>query len=501
MTIRKKSFLNWILDFIERHEVLIVILCGVALLRLPGLFEPNRYADEDIYLTIGQGLRRGLLLYRDIYDNKTPLIYMVAALAGNVMWFRFILLIWNLINVGLINGLAKKIVKNKWGVILATILFAFFSTIPLLEGEIANGEIFMIMPVTAAIYLLFTKSGQITENKMRFLWAGILWSIGFLFKSPPVVELFGFVFFYMIFLSSSFSDFFKKILNRRIWLLGLGFSIPILVSVIYFYLNGIGDLYLKSALLQNFSYLSSWGGGSTKSSIFSGGLVTRGTIMVGVLIATFGLRKKIGNYFGFISIWAITALFGAMLSGRPYPHYLIELVAPFSLLLSLIIFEKKGIWLVFGSTLFGLLIVSLVRYNFWYYKSLPYYVNFVSYVFGQKTKKQYYQFWGDNVLRDYQVSAYITKFTQKNDHIFVWGTEPAIYAISNRTPVTKYTVAYHIFDFSAQGEVANILMKAKPKVIIVIKDEAKFSELAGLLASNYALAATYGNTAVYQIIK
>ena len=48
-----------ILGFIERHEILLIILCAVALLRLPGLFEPSRYADEDIYLTIGQGLARG----------------------------------------------------------------------------------------------------------------------------------------------------------------------------------------------------------------------------------------------------------------------------------------------------------------------------------------------------------------------------------------------------------------------------------------------------------
>ena len=98
-----------ILSFIEKHEALLVILCVVAVLRLPGLFEPNRYADEDIYLTIGRGLARGLVLYRDIFDNKTPLIYLIAMVAGNVMWFRFILMVWNLVNVVLVWKLAEKL--------------------------------------------------------------------------------------------------------------------------------------------------------------------------------------------------------------------------------------------------------------------------------------------------------------------------------------------------------------------------------------------------------
>src|SRR3989344_1749224 len=109
-----------ILSFIEKHEFILILMCAVALLRLPGLFEPSRYADEDIYLTIGQAMKRGSLLYRDIYDNKTPLIYVVAMIAGNVMWFRFILMIWSLGSVGLIWGVAKKLLSNKWGVTLAT---------------------------------------------------------------------------------------------------------------------------------------------------------------------------------------------------------------------------------------------------------------------------------------------------------------------------------------------------------------------------------------------
>jgi len=491
-----------VLSFIEKHEVLLVILCVVALMRLPGLFEPNRYADEDIYLTIGQALRKGLLLYRDVYDNKTPLIYVVAMIAGNVMWFRFILMIWNLINITVIWGLAKKLLANKWGVTIATVLFAVFSTLPLLEGEIANGEIFMIMPVAAALYLVLSKTGQLVEKGMVYLWSGMLWSVAFLFKSPPLVELFGLFFFMTIYLSSSWRDLGKKILDKRLWLLAFGFLIPVLTSVFYFFLRGIGRVYLQSALLQNFAYISSGGGGSGKLALLSGGLTTRALVMFGGLTLIWFFRRKLGNHFGLISIWAVTAVFGAFLSGRPYPHYLIEMVGPLALLVGFLLTQPTVFAVGFGVLISLLVAAGVVRYQFWYYKSLPYYQNFVAYIFGSKSKEQFYKFWGSNVTRDYELATYIDNVTNKDDKIFVWGTEPAIYAISNRLPATKYTVSYHILDFSAQEEVGRALFKDRPPVVVVIKSEkGRFSQLAGILNDSYVVTGSFGDALVYLRLK
>ena len=485
-----------VLSFIEKHEILLVILCGVVLMRIPSLFEPSRYADEDIYLTIGRAMRRGLLLYRDIYDNKTPLIYVVAMIAGNVMWFRFILMIWNLISVGLIWGIAKKLLSNKWGVILATVLFAVFTTLPLLEGEIANGEVFMIMPVAGAIYLVLSKTGNLVEKKINYLWAGLLWSVAFLFKSPPLIELFGLFFFMTIYLAGSLRDLFRRFFDLRLWLLGIGFLIPVLASVMYFFWRGIGGLYLRSALLQNFGYLSSWDGGK------GDGLITRGLVMLAILALIWASRKKLGNNFGLISIWAITAIFGAFLSGRPYPHYLIEVVGPMALLTSFVLFQTTIYTALFGVVIALLLAFGIVRYKFWYYKSLPYYQDFVSYVFGQKDKEQFYNFWGDNVTRDYKAAAFIDQITLPSDRVFVWGTEPALYVISNRSPAVKYVVSYHILEFSAQAEVGASLAKERPKVIVVDRGEpGKFSELSGIIDANYALAGTFGNLLVYLRLK
>src|SRR3990167_489453 len=75
---------------------LVLVLALIFLFRIPSFFEPFYYGDEMIYLSLGEGIKRGLTLYKDVFDHKPPLIYFTAALAGNVFWFRAILAGWML---------------------------------------------------------------------------------------------------------------------------------------------------------------------------------------------------------------------------------------------------------------------------------------------------------------------------------------------------------------------------------------------------------------------
>ncbi|MBU1071292.1 glycosyltransferase family 39 protein [Patescibacteria group bacterium] len=476
--------------FIEKNEVLILILLVVVIMRIPGLFEPNRYADEDIYLALGQGLRKGLVFYRDIHDNKPPLLYLTAALAGNVMWFRFILMAWNLVNVVLIWKLAEKLIKSKLGVVLVTVLFAVLSSIPLIEGNIANGEVFMIMPTVAGVLLLL----QLVKKKSYwkgYFWVGILFSVSFLFKVPALFELLTVMFWLFVYR--------RKVFNKRVWLVVIGFLIPVLLSIGYYWAMGAGEAYVRSALGQNMGYLSSWEGES--KPFYESGLFIRGMIVIISVGVIWLLRQRLGVGFGLVALWFVGALFGAMLSGRPYPHYLIEIVPPGVLMLGMLMFEKKKeYWakLIIGIGLIILTFWAVVAYKFWYYKSLPYYENFISYAMGKKGEEEYRRFFGDGVIRNYQVAEYILEMTDLDEKIFVWGTEPAIYVLSNRLPVGKYTVAYHILDFNASEETIDALLREKPRIIIKMANEKSvFDQLNGILVSNYALVKVIDEANIY----
>ena len=136
---------------------LIVILIVVLVFRIPSLFEPYSYGDEMIYLTLGQGVRQQVPLYIGLHDNKPPLLYLTAAIAGNLFWFRAILAFWSLATIAAFWKLADRLYpKNLTLQKVAVVVFAIFTTIPLLEGNVANAEMFMLLPTTLAFYLLLS---------------------------------------------------------------------------------------------------------------------------------------------------------------------------------------------------------------------------------------------------------------------------------------------------------------------------------------------------------
>ncbi len=493
-----------IFRWIEKNEGLVFILAVALLLRVPTLFEPNRYADEDIYLVIGQGLRKGLTLYRDIHDNKPPLIYLLAAIAGNVTGFRLILAIWNIVNIGLMWFLAKKILRKSAGVIVVTGLFAILGNIPLLEGNLANGEIFMILPVTGAILLLVGKKKN-EENIPDYLAVGVLMALGFLFKVPVGFDLLAVLLWLTVYQGRSLWEMVKRVFHWRAWIVAVGFVMPIITSIGYYFLVGAGGEYLRAAFGQNLPYLASWEGG--QGAFYESGLFQRGMVAGIVTALIVILRGRLGRKFGLIALWIVWSLFGATLSGRPYPHYLLQVVPAGCLLLGLTVetmsypkdIEKRLIRLIMGLGLFMLIAVGVIRYDFWYYKSLPYYQNFFEFILGRKDIDRYRQFFGEGVERNREVARYIKERTRPEERIFVWGTEPAIYVLSERLPVGRYTVSYHIIDFMGFEETMKQIEGNKPEYIVVMLNErVPFSKLTDYIDANYIEVKRVGEAVIYK---
>ena len=108
-----------------------LVLLVILLLRLPSLFEPFTYADEGIYLTLGQAVRKGLVLYRDIHDNKPPMLYLIAALAGSFPLYRLIHFLWSFTTIFAFYKLAQLVFNknNKWAILLPTTVFAILTSL------------------------------------------------------------------------------------------------------------------------------------------------------------------------------------------------------------------------------------------------------------------------------------------------------------------------------------------------------------------------------------
>src|SRR3989337_991757 len=152
------SSINKLLTKLHTPTWLFILLIIVFVLRIPSFLEPYAYGDEMIYLTLGEAIRRGIPLYSEIHDNKPPLLYVMAAIAGNLFWFKALLTLWLLTTVFIFWKLTEVLFpQNRRAQKIATIIFALLTTLPLLEGNIVNAELFMIGPIILAFFLLLTQ--------------------------------------------------------------------------------------------------------------------------------------------------------------------------------------------------------------------------------------------------------------------------------------------------------------------------------------------------------
>mgnify|MGYP000507138891 CR=1 FL=1 len=475
---------NWL----KKNEGLVLILLLTIGLRIPSLFEPYWYGDENIYLVLGQALKKGLVFYRDIHDNKPPLLYLLAAISGSVFYFRLLLMVWFGVTIIVFYKLMEKFFPEKdFSKYLAVLLMIGLTTI--FEGNIANAEIFIILPVITGMLMAI--------NKKCFFGIGWLMAIGFLFKVPALFD-FGALLIWLILVE-------EKKLKNSIKLIA-GFLLPVGLSIAYYWRVGGLEPYVRSALMQNIGYLNSWSTGNhTNTSLMSQiGLIKRGLVTaVGLGIFTVaGIKFKFSRLEKLSFIWFLMALFGALLSGRPYPHYLIQVAAPLAILLTNLVAKTQQPVKVFAG-------ISLVIFGwyywqirFWHYPLLPYYKNYWQYLTKQKSLEAYRNYFDPKMEQNYQISQYIKTRTKPDDRIFVWADEPGIYALAERLPVGRYTVAYHIIDFNGFEETIKAWDKNPPKIVVLMEYQTRsFPEMTARLNAEYLLTAKIGQAQIYKHIK
>lgn len=483
---------NGLIAIIDTPLWLEIFFAVLLILRIPSFFEPYYYGDEMIYLSLGEGVRQGVPLYSGLHDNKPPLLYLTAAIAGNLFWFKVILAFWSLITVygfwKLINHLfPKKESLHK----ISTLIFGLLTTLPLLEGNTVNAELFMIGPVIFAFWILLSK----INNFRNVFISGILFSIAALFKIPAAFDILGIVVFWLIFVErKTFLDFIKKS-----FYLFIGFIIPIGLTFVWYYFAGSFKEYLIAAFLQNFGYVSSWQRSGVQASFLvkNGPLLIRAGIMFAGFVILWVSRNKLSKNFIFISAWLLATLFAVTLSERPYPHYLVQSVGPISILIGILVTNKT---LEQSLTVIPLTLAFFVPfyYKFWYYPTSTYYSRFINFAIGKIDKQEYLNSFSPYVSENYNISNFLSKSLAKNQKVFIWGNDSAtIYSLAKRLPPIKYVADYHIYDFSNPKEIITQLEKSSPKFIIVSQNSKKFDELSNLLQNRYFLIENSGSSQIW----
>ncbi|MBI2075021.1 MAG: glycosyltransferase family 39 protein [Candidatus Levybacteria bacterium] len=453
------------------------------LFRLPSFFEPYWYGDEGIYQVLGMAMRRGSLLYRDIWDNKPPLLYTLYAIFNSDQFtIRIVSAIFGILTIFIFFKLTEELFlnqrlsshdkKNQNIVYITTFIFAVLFGLPLLEGNIANSENFMLLPITLAA-LLINKSVHSYKN-ITLALTGFFLSLAFLFKVVAIFDFSAFLFFLIIINFAKEKKYnVLKTVNKLIPFF-IGFVAPILLITLFFIINGAFWDFFNASFKQNVGYI----GYGNKLIIPQGLLLIKLILLAFVIIFLFVKRHAFSASAIFIILWFSFSVFNAFFSQRPYTHYMLVLLPSFILLFGYIFsnpsLRKENTQTLLSSpkkisAVFLIIVLFLLIKNFNFYeKTSGYYQNFISFITMKKNVTDYRSFFDRNTPKDYELAQFIKLHSKPEDKIFIWGNNAQLYKLTNKLPPGRYTVAYHITaSKDTLEETEKSLEKAKPRYIVV----------------------------------
>jgi hypothetical protein len=474
---------------------LFALLLVVLLLRIPTLFEPYHYQDEMTYLTLGEGVRQGLPLYSELQDNKPPLIYLTAAFAGGLFWFKAILALWHIVTVYLFWKLTSVMFPKSSSLqMLATAVFAILTTIPLWEGNRANTELFALGPVLAGMIIILKKKYDFG----KLMLAGVMFSVASLYRIPAVLDLVAALFFLLLVSGITKSGFVNFL--KRAGYLFIGFLLPLAITAAILGISGVVRDYSVSVFLQNLSYVSAWG------TRVSGGLLAqnaplflRGVMLASGVFILFIYRRRFSKNFIFLSAWLGMTLFAATITERPYPHYLLQTV-PAAAILASLFFSQRTMESMFALIPLALFAFIPYFFNFWHYPTFSYYRNFFQLATNNISKEAYFEYYGPNVSRDYEIANYIKRRTKQEDKVFVCSNKASVYALSKRLPPIKYVNSHHIEDYFGQANLLNHLKHNPPGLVVTTPEVFNTAEMEVFLNRNYVMTQEVNGATIWQLL-
>lgn len=455
-------------------KYLLILIIVFVLLRLPSLFEGFWYPDEGFYAAQAEGILRGKTMYLDSWDHKPPLMVWLYLIGGIVGWdtgypiIKILSIIAGIITILLVQKfLAQAKIKRTIQALLLTLTVLLLGT-PILEGNLANSEVFFIPINTAILYLsLYKRKPYLT---------GILLSLTFLIKPQAFIE--GLAIVSLVGIYDLWRQRRKFDTKYYLKLFGTFLSIP-LAYLLYTYLSGSLYAFYDATFVTNFLYIREEKG-TTEWTV-----VKLAVALVVFLYALVKLKKdQIAKTNFVVFLVLIVDMVLVSLSGRPYMHYLIQLLPISVISLALYIKTKPKSRLELFEMISGFIVLLAFifskGFNFpaidreRFDGHIRYYSDFPSYLFLNNTDTHSW-FWKghDYFIPQSELVDYFEDNYAGLDYYY-YGEKPWIFTQLNGNFVNKYLVWYHLV---YSDEKMHEAIERRDKAAILIVDESSDKKL------------------------
>ncbi len=452
-------------------------VAAAILMRLPVLALPLE-RDEGAYAYIAALWLHGGLPYRDVFDHKPPLLYLlympaiIAAMPGAIsvrLWSSLLFLI----ELPLVFLLARH-VWDGWSAALATLLYAVAGSTFSLQGLIFNSEQALVLPALVALWAL-CKAIETPSWRWPVLY-GICLGLVALIKPTAIPLLLP-----LILLAR------MRGMRGHLSSLALaaaGTVLPWIPMLALWGAAGAWNSVVFALITYNRLYASEsvrrWSGAALIDTV-----APLGPLLVcalgGIALAGWGGPRR--RQRTAIVLWTGAMLGAAILGLRPYIHYyypalpgLALLTAPVVTMLVRNARRARTSWQRIAAmaaplALLTILMVPPARDNL--------------HMLGKSPAQQAEALYGIDG-REYfgpaaAVAARIMQKTKKGEKIFVWASEPEIYVLSGRMAAARYIYVYPLeLVPTAQQALIDQLQRNPPALFVLYHGfmPAGFEELA-----------------------
>ncbi len=525
--------------------------------RIPGLADPPWLNDEGVYASVGRALLHGERLYRQIWENKPPAIYLVNAAAEQVggavhviTTMRLLALVASVVALTAIYRLMSAR-RGPTLALLAVVLAGIGLDLPLIDGTEANAEIFVAAASAVGMALVWHaldvrlhSPGHSLAANSSLLLAGIAFGVSILFKLPAGADALAAAL-VVLFYDSPPADTAVNglppddakhlgVAVARLGLLSVGAAIPLSAIAVWLAVQGLLDDALYATIGYNRGYVST--GQSLHSPLVS--VLTVAAPIAALGVGTVIARRRRGGVLPFgagASWWLGLSLLGALASGRTYPHYFLQAVAPVAICLTLLIerlvtrasrraetdpyrWEDRRAASRHAALIFQRIVVALVivwaaavplASTIALARTSPnpspgsdtvaYYAYFWQYATGDLSDTAYGNRIDPRVERNVAVAAYLKAHPRAPERLYVWGNAPWIYYLSGYEHAARFLSAFYRPVVPGSGASVLPVLQGNPPPYIVLIEPATPPALglAPFLRAHYRAVFRVGNAVVY----
>jgi 4-amino-4-deoxy-L-arabinose transferase-like glycosyltransferase len=477
----------WLSPFFSRDSLILIGLCLLPiLLYLPAMGSPFE-RDEGAYATIAQGILDGKVPYRDLFDNKPPLVYGWYALSfmlfGESVWAPRILaaLLLSLTTLAIFGQ--AKLVMPRGVAYTAAAVFALSTGLPWVALH-ANTEAYMLLPLVTSLvaFTMGVRSG-------RLWWFVACGALGGLAVMTKQVAMWNVLALALVAAGWRVSDEAGLLLRLRPALLVLGGALgSIALVMLPFVINGSADDLMYANLSYNWLYVGALSFADRSLNAGYGFLLFFGVaapvIVAGVagLLALWRQRRR-QTYYA-LAAWAVGSAVGVATGGRFFPHYFLHLLPALAILSAVVFYDG---WRMRRSAVVSKPVIAVAVALI----IISAGTNAVLYIVPRQAEhvvaqSVYYQ----NEWEEHgdELGHFVQRRTRPGDTIFNLGRESYLYFYADRQPPGRYFYDWAVnYDERNLAEMIADLTAAPPKLIIDSAQKPLFEEEAFELSHPPAL--------------